>query len=93
MPAFQPCAHSRRPLRKLPDVRAKPNTSAQGKQLINILGLRAFSEPTYARALGLSWALENVAAGSRAYKVEGLDSAGKPTGGGESSAAVDCLCH
>ena len=67
-------------IRKLPAVLAKPDATAKGKQLINIIGLRAFSEPGYARALGLSWTLENVASGSRTYKVEGLDGAGKPNG-------------
>jgi hypothetical protein len=76
-------------IRKLPDVLAKPDPGAKGRQLINIIGLRAFSEPAYARALGLSWTLENVASGSRTYKVEGLDSAGKPTGVQLVSSALD----
>src|ERR1022692_3621118 len=76
-------------IRKLPAVLAKPDATAKGKQLINIIGLRAFSEPGYARALGLSWTLENVASGSRTYKVEGLDGAGKLTGLQLASPAVD----
>src|ERR1039457_3093073 len=48
-------------IRKLPAVLAKPDATPKGKQLINIVGLRAFSEPGYARALGLSWTLESVA--------------------------------
>jgi hypothetical protein len=76
-------------IRKLPAVVAKPDSGAKGKQLTNILGLRAFSEPAYARALGLSWTLENIPAGGRTYKVEGLDSAGKPTGLQLVSAAID----
>src|SRR5450631_3098175 len=76
-------------IRKLPAVLAKPEASAKGRQLINIIGLRAFSEPAYARALGLSWTLENVASGGRTYKVEGLDGAGKPTGVQLVSAAAD----
>src|ERR1035437_4314165 len=67
-------------IRKLPSVLAQPDTSAQRRNLISILGLRVFSEPTYARAMGLAWALDNVAAGSRTYKVEGLDASGKTTG-------------
>ena len=74
---------------KLPAVLAQPDTTPKRKQLINIIGLRAFSEPGYARALGLSWTLENVASGSRTYKVEGLDSAGKPTGLQLTSSPVD----
>ena len=74
---------------KLPAVLAQPDTTPKRKQLINIIGLRAFSEPGYARALGLSWTLENVASGSRTYKVEGLDSAGKPTGVQLTSSPVD----
>jgi hypothetical protein len=58
---------------------ANPDTGAQRKQFLAILSLRAFSEPGFARALGLSWSLDNVAPGSRTYKVEGLDSAGKTT--------------
>lgn len=76
-------------IRKLPDVLSKPDAGAKGRQLINIIGLRAFSEPGYARALGLSWALDNVASGSRSYKAEGLDNAGKPTGVQLVSSAVD----
>ena len=67
-------------IRKLPAVLAQPDTSAKRRNLINILGLRVFSEPAYARAMGLAWALENVAACSRTYKVEGLDTSGKTTG-------------
>jgi hypothetical protein len=76
-------------IRNLPAVLAAPDTTPKRKQLINIIGLRAFSEPGYARALGLSWTLENVAAGSRTYKVEGLDGAGKLTGLQLASPAVD----
>jgi hypothetical protein len=76
-------------VRKLPAVLAKPDATPKRKQLINIIGLRAFSEPGYARALGLSWRLENVASGSRTYKVNGLDSAGNPTGLQLTSSAVD----
>ena len=67
-------------IRKLPAVLAQPDTSAKRRNLVSILGLRVFSEPAYARALGLAWALDNVAAGSRTYKVEGLDTSGKTTG-------------
>ena len=76
-------------IRKLPAVLAKPDATPKGKQLINIVGLRAFSEPGYARALGLSWTLESVASGSRTYKVEGLDIAGKLTGLQLTSSPVD----
>jgi hypothetical protein len=77
-------------IRKLPAVLAKPDTNAtQRTQLVNILGMRAFSEPAFARALGLSWSLDNVAPGSRTYKVEGVDTAGKTTGLELSSSAVD----
>jgi len=67
-------------IRKLPAVLAQPDTSAKRRNLISILGLRVFSEPTYARAMGLAWAADNVAAGSRTYKVEGLDASGKTSG-------------
>jgi len=76
-------------LRKLPAVLAKADDTPKRKQLINIVGLRAFSEPGYARALGLSWTLEKVSPGTRTYKVEGLDSAAKPTGLQLTSSAVD----
>lgn len=76
-------------IRKLPAVLAQPDSTPKRKQLINIIGLRAFSEPGYASALGLRWTLDNVAAGSRAYKVEGLDGSGKATGPQLTSAAVD----
>jgi hypothetical protein len=77
-------------IRKLPAVLAKPDTNAEQRtRLVNILGMRAFSEPAFARALGLSWSLDSVAPGSRTYKVQGLDSAGKPTGLELTSSAVD----
>ncbi len=60
-------------VQKLSAVFASPDTSQQRKQFLAILSLRAFSEPDFARALGLSWTLNNVSAGSRTYKVEGLD--------------------
>lgn len=68
-------------IRKLPAVLASPASNpARRKQLINILGLRAFSEPGYARALGLSYTIQSAAPGPHAYKVVGLDSSGQPTG-------------
>ena len=66
-------------IQKLSSALAVPDSSPQRKNLLAILSLRVFSEPSFARALGLSWTLDNVPPGSRAYKVEGLDSAGKPT--------------
>jgi len=76
-------------IRNLPAVLAQPDATPKRKQLINIIGLRVFSEPDYAHALGLSRTLENVASGSRSYKVEGLDGAGKPTGLQLTSSVVD----
>jgi hypothetical protein len=66
-------------IQKLSSVFASPDASQQRKQFLAILSLRAFSEPDFARALGLSWTLNNVSGGSRTYKIEGLDVAGKPT--------------
>jgi hypothetical protein len=66
-------------IQKLSSVFASPDASQQRKQFLAILSLRAFSEPDFARALGLSWTLNNVSAGSKTYKVEGLDAAGKST--------------
>jgi hypothetical protein len=74
---------------KLPAALARQDTSLRRKQLINIVGLRAFSEPAYARALGLSWTLSNVPPGNHIYKVVGLDAAGKPGRLELSSPAVD----
>jgi hypothetical protein len=76
-------------IRKLPAVMAKPDATPKRKQLINIVGLRAFTEPGYARALGLSRVLDNISAGARTYKVEGLDGAGRPTGLALTSSLVD----
>src|SRR5262249_27970626 len=77
-------------IRKLTPVLSRSDANPkQRMQLIGILGMRAFSEPAYARALGLSWTMENAGAGSRIYKVQGLDSAGKPTGVELASPAVD----
>ena len=74
---------------KLQPVLAKPDPSPQHKNLVAILALKAFSDASYARALGLSWTLDNVAAGSRTYKVEGLDDAGKTIGVQLTSTPVD----
>lgn len=64
-------------VQKLPAVLTKPDSDPKHRQLMNILGLRVFSDPAYARAMGLSWNLDKVAPGSRTYKVEGIDSGGK----------------
>jgi len=66
-------------IQKLSSALAVSDSSQQRKNLLAILSLRVFSEPSFAHALGLSWTLDNVPPGSRAYKVEGLDSAGKVT--------------
>jgi len=66
-------------IQKLSLVFASPDSGTQRQQFLAVLSLRAFSEPDFARALGLSWTLDNVAPGSRSYKVEGLDAAGKTT--------------
>ena len=76
-------------IRHLPDVLSNRDSTPQQRQLFNIIGLRALTDPAYARALGIYWTLDKVAAGSRSYKVEGLDSAGKPTGLQLTSPAVD----
>ncbi|MDP9050405.1 MAG: hypothetical protein M3O31_06715 [Acidobacteriota bacterium] len=67
-------------VRKLPAVLARPDPSPKRKQLINILGMRAFSELGFARSLGLAWTLESVPPGSHSYKIEGLGADGKPSG-------------
>ncbi len=76
-------------VRCLPDVLAKPSGAPQQRQLFNLIGLRALTDPAYARALGLAWTLNGVAAGGRTYKVEGLDASGGPNGVQLTSAAVD----
>lgn len=75
-------------IQKLPGVLGNPDTSIKHRQLINILGLRVFTEPTFARAMGLSWNLTGVSPGSRTYKIEGLDASGT-TLVSLASAAVD----
>ncbi|MGA7645936.1 MAG: fibronectin type III domain-containing protein [Terriglobales bacterium] len=64
-------------IQRLSSVFSVSDSSPQRKNLVAILSLRAFSEPTFARAMGLSWTLANVASGSLTYKVEGLDTSGK----------------
>lgn len=66
-------------IQKLSSALTVPDSSEQRRNLLAILSLRAFSEPSFARAFGLYWTLDNVAPGSRTYKIEGLDSGGKPT--------------
>lgn len=77
-------------IRKLPTVLSKPAANdKQQRNLINLLGLRAFSDPDYARALGLFAAISNVPSGSRSYTIQGLDQSGNATGVKLVSAAVD----
>lgn len=76
-------------IRRLPGVLTTPDTSKKRAQLFNIVGLRALTDPAYARALGIAWTGQNVAAGSRTYTVVGLDASGNPSGMQLTSPAVD----
>ncbi len=77
-------------IRNLPSVLDKPAANAKQQQnLINLLGLRAFSNPNYARALGLFATISGAPAGPRAYTIQGLDQSGNATGVKIVSAAVD----
>ncbi len=76
-------------VRRLPGVLAKPAVTPKQRQLFNILGLRALTDPAFARALGIFWTLNSVAPGSRTYTVTGLDAAGMPTGLQLTSPAID----
>src|ERR1019366_3884226 len=67
-------------IRRLPAVMATHDASPKRAQLFNIIGLRALTDPGYARALGIAWTGQNVAAGSRTYTVQGLDARGNPAG-------------
>lgn len=68
-------------IKRLPEVLGKPQAN-QKQQLnfINLLGLRAFSDLDFARALGLYGTLASVSPGARAYTIQGLDTQGSPTG-------------
>ncbi len=77
-------------VRKLPQTLASPaDNPNRRKNLLNILGLRAFSEPDYARALGLTFTVQAVPSGARSYKVTGLNASGQPSGVVLASAPVD----
>ncbi|MGA2888565.1 MAG: fibronectin type III domain-containing protein [Terracidiphilus sp.] len=77
-------------IRRLPAVLAAPaQNKKQQRNLINLLGLRAFSDLNYARALGLYATIANVAPGARAYTVQGLDAQGNPSAVKLVSPAVD----
>jgi hypothetical protein len=68
-------------IKRLPDVLGKPQANEKQQQnFINLLGLRAFSDLDFARALGLYATLANVSPGARAYTIRGLDAQGSPTG-------------
>ncbi len=68
-------------IKRLPDVLGKPQANEKQQQnFINLLGLRAFSDLNFARALGLYATLANVSAGARSYTIQGLDAQGSPTG-------------
>ena len=77
-------------IRRLPDVLNKPPDNAkQQRNLVNLLGLRAFSDLNFARALGLVATVSNAASGARTYTVQGLDALGNPTAPSIVSASVD----
>lgn len=77
-------------IRHLPQVLNKPAANERQKHnFISLLGLRAFSDPKFARALGLSATLTNVSRGSRAYTIQGLDAAGTPNSVRLTTVAVD----
>ncbi len=77
-------------IRRLPDELSKPTfTQSQHKNFISLLGIRAFSDVNYARALGLFADLPNISAGARAYTVQGLDAQGNPSGQPLVSPSVD----
>ena len=77
-------------IRRLPDVLNKPPDNAkQQRNLVNLLGLRAFSDVNFARALGLVATVTNAASGARTYTVQGLDALGNPTTPSIVSASVD----
>jgi hypothetical protein len=77
-------------IRRLPDELGKPTfTQAQHKNFISLLGIRAFSDVNYARALGLYADLSNAAAGERTYTIQGLDAQGNASGEPLVSPAVD----
>ena len=66
-------------IRRLPPVLATNDGSKKRQQLFNIVGLRALTDPAYAKALGIAWTLTGVAAGSRTYTVQGLNASGGAT--------------
>jgi hypothetical protein len=76
-------------VRRLPGVVTNPDASPKRMQLFNIIGLRALTDPAYARALGIAWTVQNVAPGSKTYKVQGLDASGNPSVVQLTSPAVD----
>jgi len=77
-------------IQSLPQTLASPEaTGARRQQLFGILAINALGSPAYARALGLSWALQGVPSGQRTYKVSGLDASGQVTGLTLASAPVD----
>ncbi len=77
-------------VRHLPDALNHPEmNSKQQRNLMNLLGLRAFSDPAFARSLGLSATISKAAAGSRVYTIQGLDAAGSATGVSLVTVAVD----
>ena len=76
-------------IRRMPSVLATRDASPKRAQLFNIVGLRAMIDPAYAKAIGISWTLQNVPAGSRTYSVQGIDVGGSPSGPLLTSPAVD----
>ena len=76
-------------IRRLPAVLTSQDTSPKRQQLFNIIGVRALTDPAYARALGLAWTQQSVSPGSRTYMVTGLDAGGNPGGLQLTSPAVD----
>jgi len=64
-------------------------SSAERSLFFSLQVLRGYSDPAYARALGLARTIEKVAGGPQTYQVVALDAKGRPTGPILKSAAVD----
>ncbi len=65
------------------------STPQKQAAVLGIVGLRAMSDPAFARAAGLAWTLNDVPHGTRSYRVTGLGASGQPTAVVLASAPVD----
>jgi hypothetical protein len=76
-------------IKEFPVKAAQARTSRDTADLYAVLGIKAFTDPAYAAAAGLSYRIAGAASGDRRYEVLGLSAGGVPSGPVLRSATVN----